>query len=415
MDIDSLNIDKSKWVLTPMGDLADEISKRVDNPSDSDYEKFVGLEHFVSGDLKIRQWGSTENLTSSTKAFESGDILFARRNAYLKRASLVSFDGVCSGDAFVLRENHEKVVPGFLAFVVNSNALWEFANANAAGTMSKRVKWRDLAEFEFLLPPKDQQSEIAELLWAIDDLIQQDKKLLELARVQYQASMNRLVLNGFSDSSKTSENLKQEIASEWHETTIGDLLKDSFIEKIQDGNHGEIHPKSSDYTEEGIPFVMANTLSNGSICFDSTKKLPKDITDKLRIGFSYPGDVLLSHKGTVGQVAVVPDNIEWPYLMMTPQVTLYRVNKDKFLPKFLYYVLTSAYFQHQLKRLSSQSTRAYVGITSQRSLKVVIPSTLSEQRQVVNALDVMTLNIFSIENKIKHSENLQKSLINQLL
>ena len=191
MDIDSLNIDKSNWVLTPIGDLADEISKRVDNPSDSGYEKFVGLEHFVSGDLKIRQWGSTEILTSSTKAFESGDILFARRNAYLRRASLVSFDGVCSGDAFVLRENHEKVVPGFLTFVMNSNALWDFANANAAGTMSKRVKWRDLANYEFLLPPKDQQSEIAELFWAMDEMIETHSKVSEKLDIVFLSTSKR--------------------------------------------------------------------------------------------------------------------------------------------------------------------------------------------------------------------------------
>ena len=46
VDIDSLNIDKSNWQLTPLGNLAAEISKRVDNRSDSDYEKFVGLEHY---------------------------------------------------------------------------------------------------------------------------------------------------------------------------------------------------------------------------------------------------------------------------------------------------------------------------------------------------------------------------------
>jgi type I restriction enzyme S subunit len=75
-----LNIDKSTWKLTKLGELMDDISERVDNPAQSGYERFVGLEHFVSGDIKIRNWGTTENLTSSTKAFKAGDILFARRN-----------------------------------------------------------------------------------------------------------------------------------------------------------------------------------------------------------------------------------------------------------------------------------------------------------------------------------------------
>jgi len=119
-----LELDKSSWILTKLGDLAKNISKRVDNPSESEYDRFVGLENFVSGDIKIKNWVTTENLASAAKAFQAGDILFARRNAYLRRASLVDFDGCCSGDAFVLRENHDEVVPGFLAFLLNSNSLW---------------------------------------------------------------------------------------------------------------------------------------------------------------------------------------------------------------------------------------------------------------------------------------------------
>ena len=173
-----LKLDKSSWTLTKLGDLATEISKRVDNPSESEFDRFVGLGNFVSGDIKIKSWEVTDNLASSAKAFQAGDILFARRNAYLRRASMVDFDGCCSGDAFVLRENYDKVVPGFLAFLLNSNALWDYANSNAAGTMSKRVKWRDLAEYQFLLPPKDQQTKLSELLWAMDEVIEREFMIL---------------------------------------------------------------------------------------------------------------------------------------------------------------------------------------------------------------------------------------------
>ena len=193
-DFAKLNIDKSNWELTRLGYLAEEISQREDNPSSSDFDRFVGLEHFVSGELKIKDWKPTDDLVSAAKVFQSGDILFARRNAYLKRASMVEFDGVCSGDAFVLRENHDKVVSGFLAFIVNSTALWEYANSNAAGTMSKRVKWRDLAEYQFLLPPKDQQAKIAELLWAMDDVVEKEKDVLEKLKISYLSEIEKVLL-----------------------------------------------------------------------------------------------------------------------------------------------------------------------------------------------------------------------------
>src|SRR2546421_11599313 len=106
------------------------------------------------------------------KLFKQRDTLFARRNAYLRRASMVMFDGVCSGDAIVLRENREMIVEGFLPLILNTDALWNYAIANAAGSMSKRVKWRDLAEYEFPFPPLDEQRRIADILWAADEVIE---------------------------------------------------------------------------------------------------------------------------------------------------------------------------------------------------------------------------------------------------
>ena len=69
---------------------------------------------------------------------------------------------------------------------MNSNALWDYANSNAAGTMSKRVKWRDLAEYEFLLPPKDQQAKLAELLWAMDEVIESEREVLDKLDIVYE-------------------------------------------------------------------------------------------------------------------------------------------------------------------------------------------------------------------------------------
>lgn len=409
-----LNLDKSSWVLTKLGDLAMEISDRVDNPEESKYDRFVGLGNFVSGDIKIKFWETTENLASSAKAFQTGDILFARRNAYLRRASLVDFDGCCSGDAFVLRENHEKVVPGFLAFLMNSNALWDYANSNAAGTMSKRVKWRDLVEFEFLLPPKDQQAQLAKLLWAMNEMIESNVELKSVADIQNEVLKNNLVLEGLNNEIIFSEKLKLDVAIRWNITTIGDLIKNEAIIKVQDGNHGEIHPKSADYVNEGIPFIMANTLIDGEIDFNKSKKLPQSITDTLRIGFSYPNDVLLSHKGTVGEVAIVPNKIDYPYLMLTPQVTLYRTDERKLKHKFLYYVFNSIFFQNQILRLSTQSTRPYVGITSQRGLKLAIPDSIVEQERIIEFLTEVEKNRKLIDDSIEASKSLQKSLINQI-
>lgn len=54
---------------------------------------------------------------------------------------------------------------------------------------------------------------------------------------------------------------------------LGHLLKDDIILEIQDGNHGEKHPKTNDYVEDGIPFIMANNVSDGFVDIENASKI----------------------------------------------------------------------------------------------------------------------------------------------
>ncbi|MCB0745951.1 MAG: restriction endonuclease subunit S [Ignavibacteriae bacterium] len=361
--IEKLNIDKFSWTLTRLGDLATEISKRVDNPSESEYDRFVGLGNFVSGDIKIKTWEPTDNLASSAKAFKTGDILFARRNAYLRRASLVDFDGCCSGDAFVLRENHYKVVPGFLAFLLNSNALWDYANSNAAGTMSKRVKWRDLAEYQFLLPPKDQQAKLAKLLWAMDEVIERELEVLEKILVTNQSLFK---------SFRSKEN-------NWKKFKIGDLMHFNYGKSLKESDR--IEGQYSVITSSGYQGSHSEFLTKG------------------------PG-IVVGRKGNVGQVTWVDNNF-W-----TTDTAYYIDVKEEFLSiplKFFYYLLkASNLVKHSI-------ATAVPGLNRDDALmtKVYLPDG-NELIQYLEKFQNIDNMIVEVESKITSSKALQKSLINQV-
>jgi type I restriction enzyme S subunit len=196
------------WKSVKLDDVAEEISDRVDNPSKSGYDRFVGLEHLDSGELTVRRWGSTADLLSAMKLFKSRDILIGRRNAYLKRASKVEFDGVCSGDAYVVREKKGKIAEGLLPIILNSDSFWDYAIAHASGTMSKRAKWRDLAEYSFLLPSMDKQSRISTSLWAVEDCIVKGERFVaavERAKhVLFKEIFERSLNAGLKNWEKTS-------------------------------------------------------------------------------------------------------------------------------------------------------------------------------------------------------------------
>ena len=154
--------------------------------------------------------------------------------------------------------------------------------------------------------------------------------------------------------------------------SVGEAVNRKIIAKPLDGNHGEKHPKASEYVEEGVPFVMANNLVDGLVDYSNCAKLKKERTDALDKGFAHDGDVLITHKGTIGRTAIVHTPLE--YIMLTPQVTYYRPIEG-IMAEYLKGYFDSEYFQKEMAKMAAAggSTRAYIGITNQTQLPVVIP------------------------------------------
>jgi type I restriction enzyme S subunit len=135
------------------------------------------------------------------------------------------------------------------------------------------------------------------------------------------------------------------IPEEWAVVAVRKLVEEKILEKPLDGNHGNIHPNSRDYVGHGIPFVMANSFANGQIDLLGCKFITKERADKLQKGFSISGDVLLTHKGTVGNTAIV-GKLDTEYIMLTPQVTYYRViDASRLNNSFLRHYFDSQPFQ----------------------------------------------------------------------
>jgi len=197
----------------------------------------------------------------------------------------------------------------------------------------------------------------------------------------------------------------------WQVLTVADLVDQNLIFPPMDGNHGEIHPKSDDVVDDGIPFVMASDLSDqGNIDLLGCKFISQEQAESLRNGFAREGDVLLSHKATIGRTAIVPE-ISFPYLMLTPQVTYYRVRDTEQIDnRFLRYAFQSPQFQKTLALWSDAgSTRAYIGITKQRGLKVRLPDVRC-QRDIADVLSALDAKI-TLNNKINAELEAMSKLI----
>lgn len=138
----------------------------------------VGLEHITPQEITLNSWDEGKE-NSFSKIFYEGDVLFGRRRAYLKKAAVAPFDGICSGDITVIKAIPEKILPELLPFIIQNDSLFDFAVGKSAGSLSPRVKWEKLKNYEFELPDMDKQRELAKILWTIDKTKKTYQKLLE--------------------------------------------------------------------------------------------------------------------------------------------------------------------------------------------------------------------------------------------
>jgi type I restriction enzyme S subunit len=347
--------------LVKLGEVVENINDFFDRGS-GQVIKYVAGEHVDEGDLSVRRFGQTsDDVVPPTfnRLFKAGDVLFHSRN--IKKVAQPHFDGLTGEKLFVLRSrDNERLLQDFIPLLLLSPKFFDYAEKHWAGSTNKFLNKTPLMAYEFVLPQILEQRRVLDAIDALDACYEAFRRLENEANALLQSLLVKMW-------------------ESFPRRTISNLIEDGLIAPPQDGNHGEKHPKATDYVSSGVPFVMASDLKQGRVDFRNCNKIPESLARQLRIGFAKNGDILLSHKGTVGAVARL-EGLEGEFAMLTPQVTFYRVLKPSLLvPDWLYFAFQTPGFRRLLEQYGKQSTRAYVGITTQRELSIPIAPATDQQ------------------------------------
>lgn len=378
-----LSIDKTNWTPVKFGEVVFEPKENAKDIYNEDIEHVVGLEHIDSENIHLTRSGKLEETTTFSKKFKKGDILFGRRRAYLKKAALASFDGICSGDITVFRAK-KNLLPELLPFIVNNEKFFDYAIKHSAGGLSPRVKFKDLANYEFLLPPKDQQAQLAELLWAMDEVIEREKEVLERLKNSYSTLVDNLFskrtenweyinlsklasINKLSLGAKTNPDYEfqyLDLTSIVEPKVIGDLKKVKFSE---------------------APSRAKRIVEDKSIVLAMVRPYQKDFV------YVESGDGIIASTGTC-------------------VISMH----DKSISKFVFHQFFSKRFtNHCEDRMTGTS---YPAITPKdvEEYKILIPKNRDLIFRETEKLENLDFASSSTKAKIATSQALQRSLINQI-
>ena len=147
-------------------------------PEPGDEKMYIGLEHLDSGSLKVNRWGSEVELKGQKLVMKKGDILFGRRNTYLRRAAIAPHDGIFSAHGMIFRPKTDVIDPEYFPFFISSNYFMDAAIRISVGSLSPTVNWKTLKELEFDIPSLEEQRKNAELLASINETKEAYQELL---------------------------------------------------------------------------------------------------------------------------------------------------------------------------------------------------------------------------------------------
>ncbi len=146
------------WKRVKFGEVVRLVKETCRDPVASGVARVIGLEHLEPGDLRVRSWNDVADGTTFTTRVRPGQVLFGKRRAYQRKVAVADFDALCSGDIYVFESaNPERLLPDFLPFVCQTEVFFEHAVGTSAGSLSPRTNWSSLAEYEFALPPLEEQ------------------------------------------------------------------------------------------------------------------------------------------------------------------------------------------------------------------------------------------------------------------
>jgi len=273
-----------------------------------------------------------------------------------------------------IRSEHSSFVNALL-----DTSAFENEIAKNMGATINQITGYMFSKMEFMIPSGEEQDKIGAYFKQLDHLITLHQRKLEHVKKMKKSMLQKMFpkknqlypevrFPGFTDA--------------WEQRKLGELVKEGILEAPLDGNHGEKHPTSDEYVDSGIPFLMASDIHNGEVNIYSCKYITKERAERLDKGFARNGDVLLTHKTTIGETAIL-SNLMTEYAMLTPQVTYYRIkNEERLNREYLYSFFNSLDFQTELKTKAAQSTRPYIGITAQQNLKIILPAEIDEQIRI---------------------------------
>ena len=161
--------------------------------------------------------------------------------------------------------------------------------------------------------------------------------------------------------------------------------------------------KKECFVDSGIPVLNGSNLTDVAMNDDAFRYVTKEKADSLGRANAQRGDVVVTHRGTLGQISFIPKDSMYDRYVISQSQFRFRCN-EKVIPEYLVYYFHTRKGQHDLLSNASQ-----VGVpalaratTTFQQLEIDLPE-IEEQRKIVEILE-------DIRRKIELNKEINNNL-----
>ncbi len=382
------------------GDVVRLCTDRCSDPVAAGTERYVGLEHLEPGDLRVRKWGLVAEGTTFTNRFKPGQVLFGKRRAYQRKVAVADFEGVCSGDIYVLEPADAALHPDLLPFLCQTDAFFDHAIGTSAGSLSPRTTWKSLADFEFVLPSIAEQRSLAAALSAAWGCIAaQDDARAAGQRVR-QALIFFLYQGGGCDGPRRSTPLG-ELPASWEVVPLGDRYEVQLGKMISETARGG---------RDQTPYIRNANVQWNRLELDDVATMSFSPKEQKKFELRY-GDILACEGRHVGKSALWRN--EMPGACYQKALHRLRRLSDRDVPEYMLHCLQYYSWAGRFVAETGETTIPHLAAERFRAMHFPFPPH-GQQERIAATVAACDTAIQGMEGRGESSRTLLKKLYRSL-
>lgn len=317
-----------------------------------------------------------------------GDLLVTKDGTVGKMAYVDTLPGKASLNSHLLliRPLENKFDNRFLFWLMSSSVFNGYTEYAQDGTVMASLSQEKIGNFIAYFPEITEQQAVADFLdkecAQIDSIAADLEKQIALLQ-QYKKSLITETLTKGLDKSAPMKDSEVEwigkIPAHWNFKRLKFMLENSS-DSMKVGPFGSAL-SGSDFTDEGKWVYNQRVVLDNNFS-ENTTFVSEEKFQEMRSFAVYPGDILITTRGTIGKVAIVPEGANEGILH--PCIIKFRVDKEMIIPELLQLIFNESDFVKDQFTLMSNATTIEV-IYSYSLKDILLPVIPADEQEKIYA------------------------------